>query len=42
MHSMPKERVNGIVQNTDDWYRVFNIKPGDKLYISPEKRALIW
>ena len=42
MHSMPKERVNGIVQNTDDWYRIFNIKPGDKLYVSPEKRALIW
>ena len=26
----------------DKWYEAFNIKPGDKMYIPKEQRALIW
>jgi putative endopeptidase len=41
-HSFRKYRVNGVVPNIDAWYKAFGIKPGDALYISPEKRARIW
>jgi len=41
-HSPPKYRVNGIVRNFDEWYRAFNVQPGDKLYLPPEKRIRIW
>jgi endothelin-converting enzyme/putative endopeptidase len=41
-HSPPEQRVNGIVRNVDAWYRAFDIKPGDKLYLPPEERVRIW
>lgn len=28
--------------NVDAFYKAFNIKPGDKMYLSPEKRVKIW
>jgi len=30
------------LQNLDAWYLAFNIQPGDKLYVAPEKRVKIW
>ncbi|HEX7791528.1 MAG TPA: M13 family metallopeptidase, partial [Afipia sp.] len=30
------------VRNLDAWYRAFDVKPGDKLYLPPEKRVRIW
>lgn len=30
------------LQNVDAFYEAFNIKEGDKLYLSPEKRVKIW
>ena len=42
IHSLEKERVNGIVSNADEWYELFDVKAGDKLYRSPEQRAYIW
>ena len=41
-HSPAKFRVNGTVQNVDAWYAAFNVKPGDKLYVAPNKRVHIW
>ena len=41
-HSPPYYRVNGIVRNVDAWYTAFNVKPGDKMYLAPEKRVHIW
>ena len=41
-HSPGQYRVNGIVRNFDEWYKAFDIKPGDKLYLPPEKRLRIW
>jgi len=41
-HSFRKYRVNGVVRNIDQWYAAFGVKPGDALYIPPEKRARIW
>ncbi len=41
-HSRPKFRVNGVVRNIDGWYKAFGVKPGDALYIPPEKRVRVW
>jgi putative endopeptidase len=34
--------VNGGVRNIDAWYEAFDVKPGDRLYVEPEKRVRIW
>jgi endothelin-converting enzyme/putative endopeptidase len=41
-HSPAKYRVDGVVRNVDAWYAAFNIKPGDAMYLPPEKRVHIW
>ncbi|PAX08295.1 M13 family metallopeptidase [Sphingomonas lenta] len=41
-HSPPKYRVNGVVRNIDAWYKAFDVKPGDALYLPPEQRVRIW
>jgi predicted metalloendopeptidase len=30
------------VRNVDAWYRAFDVQPGDKLYLAPEKRVRVW
>ncbi|WP_294121806.1 M13 family metallopeptidase [Sphingomonas sp.] len=30
------------VRNIDAWYTAFDVKPGDKLYLAPEKRVKVW
>ncbi len=30
------------VRNIDAWYKAFDVQPGDKLYLPPEKRVKIW
>lgn len=30
------------VRNLDAWYKAFNVKPGDKLYLEPAKRVKVW
>jgi len=40
-HSPPKYRVLAV-RNLDAWYKAFNVKPGDKLYLDPSKRVKIW
>ena len=41
-HSPPVARVDMPMRNIDAWYAAFNVKPGDKLYLPPEKRVRIW
>jgi putative endopeptidase len=41
-HSYRKFRTNGVVRNIDPWYSSFGVKPGDALYIAPDKRVRIW
>jgi len=41
-HSWRKFRVNGVVRNIDAWYAAFSVKPGDALYLAPDKRAHVW
>ena len=42
VHSASHNRINGIVRLFDDWYRLFDVKPTDKLYLAPEDRVKIW
>ena len=41
-HTADNARINGMVQNSDRWYDLFGVKPGDKLYLTPGKRTSIW
>lgn len=41
-HAPAEFRVNGVVRNIDAWYKAFNVKPEDALYLSPEERVRIW
>lgn len=41
VHSMNKERVNGVVANMDGWYDAFDIQ-GGALYRAPADRIHIW
>ena len=41
-HAPDQYRTNGVVRNMDAWYAAFDVKPGDKLYLSPDARARIW
>jgi putative endopeptidase len=41
-HSPARYRVDGVVRNIDPWYKAFDVKPGDKLYLPPQERVGIW
>ena len=41
-HTPDRFRVLGPLPNVDAWYAAFNVKPGDAMYLPPEKRARIW
>ena len=30
------------VRNLDAWYKAFDVKEGDKLYLAPDKRVRVW
>jgi putative endopeptidase len=35
-------RVNGGLAQCEEWYKAFDIKEGDKLYVAPSDRVNIW
>ena len=41
-HSLGEWRINGMLPHIDAWYKAFDVKEGDKLYLPKEKRADIW
>jgi len=41
-HSPGMYRAYVPLQNVDAFYDAFNIKPGDGMYVSPDKRVKIW
>lgn len=41
-HSPAEARVNGALPQIDAWYKAFNIKKSDKLFVPQKKRAQIW
>ena len=42
VHSLGEWRVKGALPHIDAWYKAFNIKPSDPLYIAPDKRLRLW
>ena len=41
VHAPPQFRAE-TVRNLDPWYRAFDVRPGDKLYLEPDRRVRIW
>ena len=41
-HSPNEARVNAALPNIDAWYKAFNVKKSDKLFLPKNKRAHIW
>ncbi|MGY3266902.1 M13 family metallopeptidase [Lysobacter sp. HA35] len=41
VHSPGRYRAQ-TVRNNDDWYTAFDVKPGQALYLAPEKRVKVW
>jgi putative endopeptidase len=42
VHSPAKFRVNGPFSDVDAFYSVFNVKPGNKMYLPDSSRVHIW
>ncbi|MEO5582425.1 MAG: M13 family metallopeptidase, partial [Saprospiraceae bacterium] len=42
VHSPAKYRVNGPFSNIEDFYKAFNVMPGDMMYIADSARVKIW
>jgi putative endopeptidase len=42
VHSPDSVRVNGELPSIEAWYTAFDVKPGDKEYVPPERRMSIW
>ena len=41
-HSLPVNRVNGILPHIDAWYDAFDVTPDMKMYIAPASRVKLW
>ncbi|NNG24236.1 M13 family metallopeptidase [Telluria aromaticivorans] len=41
-HSPGQFRANGTVMNMPEFYEAFGVKPGDKMYLAPQDRVIIW
>jgi putative endopeptidase len=41
-HSPGQFRTNGTLGNQPGFYDAFGVKPGDKMYVAPEQRVIIW
>jgi predicted metalloendopeptidase len=41
-HTPSEFRVNGLLMNQQAFYDTYAVKPGDRMYLPPEQRTLIW
>ncbi|WLI88940.1 M13-type metalloendopeptidase [Massilia sp. R2A-15] len=41
-HSPGQFRANGTMMNQPAFYEAFDVKPGDKMYLAPKDRVIIW
>ena len=42
VHAPAKQRVNGPLSNIPEFYKAFNVKPGDAMYRPDNLRVIIW
>ena len=42
VHSLAKWRVNGTLPHITEFIEAFNVQPGNKMYLEPEKRVTLW
>ena len=38
----PAEYRTAIVRNLEPWYKAFDVKPGQALYLAPAERVKVW
>lgn len=41
-HSLGRWRVNGSLRNIEPFFKAFDIKDGNAMYLAPDKRVIIW
>ena len=41
-HSPKKVRVNSVLSQFEEFYETYGVKKGDKMYINPENRLVVW
>lgn len=41
-HSPNKNRANAVLSSIDEFYKVYEIKNTDKMYVEPENRVMVW
>lgn len=42
VHSLAENRVNVTLRNIQPFFKAFNVKPGDKMYLPAEEQVIIW
>ena len=42
VHPLNFHRINITLQQFDEFYETYDIKPGDGMYLAPEKRINVW
>lgn len=42
IHPQSRARANGVAMCMDEFYRVFDVKEGDAMYLAPEDRVELW
>ena len=42
IHPLPFYRINIMLQQYDEFIETYDIKPGDGMYLSPERRVAVW
>jgi len=42
VHSPAQFRINGPLMNIPEFYKAFNVQPGDKMYLAEKDRVVIW
>ncbi len=41
-HAPDQVRANATVRNQPGFYQAFGVKPGDKMYLAPKDRVIMW
>ena len=41
-HSPGQYRANGTLRNQPGFYEAYSVKQGDKMYLAPNERVIIW